>query len=179
MPPNTANSFMKLMQTQKRQFIADYVEETLLAAVDDGIVLHFTENAMTEPTFYARQLENEATLQAKDIFGRVLKRYLIEAKKFSPDGPYNDVVEHVGNEYKPSPNQDEQNAFERIGEAHFYFLKNKKINTEKECQQETALFLLKSPLEFADFNSKSLLSKQEQRNFTTILSTLRKIAGGF
>lgn len=172
-----ADAFMGLMQTEKQRFVADYVEKALMMAVDDGINLRFTENGMSESTCYARRLEDDAALAAAAAFSRVLRDYLVEAENYTQDGPYNDVVEHVGNEYRGAGSEDEQDAFERIGEAHFKFLRTRgQANAKGEHAQEAALFLLKSPLEFADLNSAALLNAEEQKRFTAILMKLRGIA---
>lgn len=177
MPCRGDDALMALMQMEKQRFIADYVEQSVLAAADDGQALHYTENGMVEPTAYGQRLEEDAACAAEEIFARVLDHYLAEAANFGPDGPYNDVVEHVGNEFKPVLNADERDVFERISEAHFKHLQKAALPPTEHAQiSDMALILLKKPLEFADLNIEGLLNSREKTVFSEIIQKLRRLA---
>lgn len=177
MPVPCPDLFWAHMQTEKQRFIADYVEQAMQDAAYDGRRLHYTENGMVEPTTSGRRLENDAARTAEDMFSHVLELYIAEAANFNPDGPYNDVVEHVGNEFKPGLNEDENDVLERIGEAHFKLLQRAALSDSEQDQiYEAALILLKTPLEFADLDNEGVLSANEKNQLTGILKKLRRLA---
>ena len=177
MPCRGDDALMALMQTEKQRFIADYAEQLVLAAADDGQALRYTENGMVEPTAYGQRLEEDAAYAAEEIFARVLDHYLAEAANFNPDGPYNDAVEHVGNEFKPVLDADEREVFERIGEAHFKQIQKAALPHLEQAQiSEMALILLKTPLEFADLNTEGLLNSREKTVFSEVIQKLCRLA---
>lgn len=163
------------LQAERAGFIAEHVEAALQAAVDDGPALRFTENGMSEPTRYARRLEADAADAAEAVFNRILQGYLAEVARFTPHSPYNDEVEHAGNEYHGAVTKLEQAALERLSEAHAAFMQP---SGPPMTMRDEIYALLKAPLEFADLGSASFLTPAEQAQFRTILRKLRRRAAG-
>lgn len=163
------------LAAERAGFIADSIEAALAAAVDDGPALSFTENGMTEPTPYGHAIEDDAADEAASVFNRILAGYLAEAARFTLSGLYDDAVEHAGNEYQGAVSPMEQDALERLVEAHAAFLRHSRPSM---AMREEARALLNARLEFADLNSESLLSPQEQTQFSAILHKLRQLAAG-
>lgn len=166
--------FWALMQAEKQRYIADRVEQAELDAADEGRTLRYTENGMCDPTPYGQRLENDAAQNADHMFDRIVALYVAEAAKFDPNGPYNDVVEHVGNEFKHAVSEDENDILERIGEAYFKQLQQQALPPSAQEQIcEAARILLNTPLEFADIDSEGLLTCQEQKQLSGIVKKLR------
>lgn len=157
-------------------FVASQVERTLADAENDGFLISFTENGMTDPTPNGQTIEDEAARTATMDFMRVLDGYLAAVAAFDPLGPYLDEAAHAGNEYKGASSTSAQDVLERLVDAHAEWLRAKNGSTATETVKDSLRFLLTAPLEFADANSAEFLTPQEQACFNVILTKLRQQA---
>lgn len=157
-------------------FVTSQIERALTDAENDGFLISFTENGMTDPTPDGQRIEDAAARTAKADFMRVLDGYLAVSAGFDPLGPYLDEAAHAGNEYKGAYSASAQDVLERLVDAHAEWLRYKNEPAATESVKDGLRFLLKAPLEFADANSAEFLTPQEQARFSIILTKLRQQA---